>query len=413
MQNKAFYLGNVDLTGGIEVNVIRRTAYLVFAATGLAGLSLSAAAEGIVDQVVSSPLSMDGTVVGARTGINIYLNKPGTPVIDFMNPDIVGYGIPPGGHMEVELGKGFERDASIPIAQPSIMMVTGAPQQGMPGKAIGYKVTEGDKKTFVITPTGKEGLVADKIMTPAPGAVGDPVRSRGIKVVHVGLKKAFINGSGEGEVSVRIFDAGGKVVDEGKGSLNFQEETTAQVFPTNFAHGRRNHNWQIVAQGETVGHAEGTVPITAMLYEDGAIGSKAGIVGAGVLSTQQLAVMEYKTPDALLRYNGGLIIQDTSGDGVLDPNEDQVIGGVIGTAPKGASGQELKSLVRDGVATLSRPTTAFEYKPGTAVGGAIMLLEFTSGDKPGLYRPTLALLKNPKDATAGDGSSYTWTVVVQ
>ena len=61
----------------------------------------------------------------------------------------------------------------------------------------------------------------------------------------------------------------------------------------------------------------------------------------------------------------------------------------------------------------SRPTTASEYKPGSTVGGAIMLLEFTSGDKQGLYRPTLALLKNPKDVTAGDGSSYTWTVVVQ
>ena len=42
-----------------------------------------------------------------------------------------------------------------------------------------------------------------------------------------------------------------------------------------------------------------------------------------------------------------------------------------------------------------------------------MQLQFTTGNKPGNYRPTLALLRNPKDLNSGDGSRYTYTIVVE
>lgn len=377
-------------------------------------LSNGVFAEGIIGSVVSSPLAADGTVDGARTGINIYLEKPDAAGIEFMNPEIVGYGVPPKGRIEIELVNGFERDSAIELAQPSIMMVTGTPQQGMPGGAIGYKVSEGRTvTTFVISPTGENGLVAEEIMSSAGGAKGDPIRQRGIKVVHVGMRKAFINRGTHGEVAIRIYDGDGNVVSEGSGSVEFLDEPSAQIFPTNFVHGQRNHNWQTVVSGEVVGHSEGSVPITLMLYDDQPIGGKAGLTGVGVLSTQQLTAMKYEKPQSLARYTGGLIVQDTSGDGVLDPKDDRIIGGVIGQAPLGAKGQELRSLYYDGVATLSRPTTAFVRGPGTAVGGAVMLLEFVAGDKPGLYRPTLALLRDLDDLSSEDGSSYTYTMVVK
>jgi hypothetical protein len=142
-------------------------------------------------------------------------------------------------------------------------------------------------------------------------------------------------------------------------------------------------------------------------------GGKNGIVGAGVLSTQQLKAMKFQRPAGLARYNGGLIVLDTDGNGRIDPKTDRIVGGIIGAAPSGAKGQEAKSLVRDGVATLSRPTAAFSAGAGKRFGGAIMQVEFTAGDKPGLYRPTFALLKNPSDPSAGDGSSYTYTIVVK
>jgi len=387
---------------------------IFFLSLSLTVFAGTAGADGIVGSVVSSPLSADGTVSGARTGINIYLEKPEASGIEFMNPEVVGYGVPAGGRLEVELLSGFERDPDIELAQPSIMLVTGAPQQGMPGAAIGYSVSQGDNlNTFVITPTKEEGLAADVIMTPAKGAGGDPIRQRGIKVVHVGLKKAFINRGETGNVAVRIYDGNGDLTNEGNGNIDVLDEPNPQIFPTNFAHGRRNHNWQVVSPGDIVGHAGVTVPIALMLYDDQPIGGKAGLIGAGVLSTQQLAAMEFEKPEALSRYNGGLIVQDTSGDGVIDPKSDRIVGGVIGQAPGGAQGQELRSLIRDGVATLSRPTAAFERGPGTAVGGGVMLLEFVAGDTPGIYRPTLALLSNLDDITSPDGSLYTYTIVVQ
>jgi hypothetical protein len=373
-----------------------------------------ALADGIVGAVVSSPLAADGYTRGSRTALNVYLQTDDAPGIEFMNPEVVGYGIPAGGRLEVEMVSGFERDGSIPIAQPSIMLVGGAPQQGMPGAAVGYSVEEGsNENTFVIVPSSDEGLEAEKLMTPAPGAKGDPVRQRGLKVVHVGLKKAFINRGDRGVVAIRILGGDGTVVDEGSAEVEFIDEPRPEIFPTNFPHGQRNHNWQKVSPGEIVGHAGATVPIALLLFDDNEPGENKGITGAGVVSTQQLAAMEFELPVTLQRYTGGLIVQDSNGDGLADPKDDRIIGGVIGAAPAGATGQELRSLRHDGVADLSRPLTAFARGPGGALGGAVMLLEFTAGDKLGLYRPTLALLNDADDQTSGDGSRYTYTIVVE
>jgi hypothetical protein len=140
---------------------------------------------------------------------------------------------------------------------------------------------------------------------------------------------------------------------------------------------------------------------------------KQGIIGVGVLSTRQLVQMKYEKPKVLARYNGGLIIRDRDGDGVLDPKSDQIIGGVIAEAPAGATGQELRSLDIHGAFDLSRPTSAYNLKAGKRFGGAIGLLQFTAGNKPGLYRPTLALLSDPEDLASRDGSWYTYTIVVE
>ena len=123
--------------------------------------------------------------------------------------------------------------------------------------------------------------------------------------------------------------------------------------------------------------------------------------------------MKYEIPAALARYTGGLIVRDVNGDGLVDPNADQIIGGVIGSAPAGAKGQELRSLVVHGGADLSRPSNVYNPRLGKLFGGAIALLQFTAGDKPGLYRPTLALLSDPSDPSSPDGSSYTYTIVVK
>jgi hypothetical protein len=91
---------------------------------------------------------------------------------------------------------------------------------------------------------------------------------------------------------------------------------------------------------------------------------KKGISGAGVLSTQQLKAMKFEKPPQLARYNGGLIVQDSNGDWQLDPATDRIIGGVIGKAPAGAKGQELRSLVKHGAVDLSKPSSAGSERHG-------------------------------------------------
>ena len=130
-------------------------------------------------------------------------------------------------------------------------------------------------------------------------------------------------------------------------------------------------------------------------------------------SSQQLAVLKYEKPAPLGRYKGGLIFQDINGDGQLDPKLDRIVGGVIGEAPAGATGQELRSLDIQNAADLSKPSSSYHAKFGPIFGGAVGLLRFTAGDKPGLYRPTPALLGDADGLESRDGSTYTFMIVVE
>ena len=88
-------------------------------------------------------------------------------------------------------------------------------------------------------------------------------------------------------------------------------------------------------------------------------------------------------------------------------------GKTLGKAPARATGQELRSLDIHNAADLSKPSSSYHAKFGPIFGGAVGLLQFTAGDEPGLYRPTLALLKDADDLESGDGSTYTFTIVVE
>lgn len=381
-----------------------------------------AMAEGIVSKIVNSPLSASGLVRGAHAGINVYLQSDEAPGPAFMDPRVIGYGIPAGGRIEIEMGGGFQRIGAIPLTQKTIMVVTGAPQQGMPGIKVGYAVEQGAKPNiYVIAPTWEDGLAADELMSPAPGAMGDPVRQRGIKVFHIGfLQSAFINRGASGSVAVRIIDGDGKTVASGAAEIDFIDAPVPQVQPNNFPDKQRNHNWQFIAPGQTLGVTAGTLPIPIMLYDaprgvapGEMVKFKQGPLGVGVLSTRQLKAMEFEKPEAIARYTGGLVLRDTDGDGRLDPTKDRIIGGILGAAPTGAQGQEMTSLMRHGAVDLSRPASAYNPRAGKRFGGAIALLQFTGGDKPGLYRPTVALLRDPDDLNSGDGATYTFTIVVE
>jgi hypothetical protein len=415
---------------------------LIGTIVGLLLILPNARADGIVAKIVCSPISGTGIIQDAVTDINIYLQSDAVRGIDFMDPNVVGYGIAEGGRVEIEFSDGFERFEQMPITNKGAQAVSGTPQQGMFADKFGYEVREGDnKQTIAFVAVRPGGLPAETLMSPDADAPKDPVRQRGIKVLHIGLLKgAFINRGQTGTVNVRFIDSVGKVTHTGSASIDFLPSAVPQLHPTNFPDRLRNHNWQLVKPGDVVGKTPGTLPIPIMLFER--VGRweswrssgirlasrvvpsqvpleplrfrfKEGIDGVGVLSRRQLEAGKYETPTALSRYDAGLIVHDTNGDGLLDPAEDQIIGGVTINAPDGANGQELRSLDINGAVDLSRPTTAFNLKIGRAIGGAIGLLQFSAGDKPGVYRPTLALLSDPDDPASADGASYTFTIVVE
>ncbi len=392
----------------------------VYVIAGLALIAPSAWAEGIVAKIVTSPLAAATTVQGGPTSINIYLQNAEAQGDAFHDPNVIGYGLPAGGRLEIELGDGFERIASVPLTQKAIMLVPAA-QQPLPGKKIGYTIGEGrNPKTFVIAATSEKGLAAETLITPVPSAKSDPIRARGIKVIHIGfLQYSFRNTGKTGHVEVRFVDGQNQIVHQGKGSIDFIDSPVPQVHPTNLSSNHQNNNWQRIKPGDVLGQKEGTFPIGVMLFaratvSKGKLGHfKQGIWGVGVLSTQQLQAMGYTKPATLSRYTGGLIVQDTSIDGKLDPRIDSIIGGVIGAAPAGAKGQEIYSPTQHEKRLLSSPSVDYSKKFGPIFGGSIMPLHFKAGDKPGLYKPTLALLRDPGDLTSGDGSQFTYTIVVE
>jgi hypothetical protein len=388
--------------------------HTLIAGVGLFVWVAGAQAEGIVYKVVNSSRSATGTVRGAYTDIDIYLTSPAAPGDDFLDPQVPGYRVPPGGRLEVEMGQGFERVPSPSLTRKESMKVTGPSSKVRAGKKSGFVVGEGDnEKTFVILPA-EQGLPSEEL-----------------KVLHVGFNQSafhtvsapecplrFRNSGTRGTVYVRVIDANGKILHQGSSTVDFLEEAVAQLRSTRLTDEHRDSDWQRMKRRERLGHTPGTMPLTVMLYAKANVPLQAmsdfkqGLTGVGVLSSQQLRAINYVIPQPLLRYTDGLIVQDTNGDGRLDPTVDHIIGGVITHGPRGAQGQELRTLEREGKLVLSAPTDQLAPELGATFGGAILQLQFTAGDKSGKYRPTLVLLRDRADLSGGDGSQHTYTIVV-
>jgi len=387
---------------------------LIFSFLFVIFATLNSLADGIVSQVVSAPIFANGTVRDIPSGINIYLQTDNVRGLDFMNPDVVGYGIPPGGSLEVEMISGFERNPAVPLDGKSLLLTVGAPQQGLPEKVGGHVISQGDNPhTFVIRPTQENGMLPERLESPAKGVAFDQVQQRGIKIIHIGRHFAFTSRGEKGIVEVRFKDRSGNVIARGRGELAFLAKPRAQIFPTNVTHHQRNHNWQRLKPGQVVGVAKGTRPMPFLLFDENKDAGNMGIFGAGVLSAQQLQNLGYEIPKDLERYNGGLILKDRNGDGLLSPDVDIILGGIVNEVPEGATGYQVVTPLVKEKPFLSKPTIEFNKRAGEAFGGSIMQVVYIAGDKPGFYRMTFSLLEQLGDITSQDGSSVTYTVVVE
>ncbi len=375
---------------------------------------VSANADGIVSQVVSAPVAANGILRDERSGINIYLQTDQVRGLDFMDPKIPGYGLPPGGSMEVEMVSGFQRDKTIPLDDKSILLVVGTPQQGVPDEVTKHTISEGENEnTFVIKTSGPDGLRPDQLISPAPGAAEDPIRAKGIKIIHVGRVRAFVSRGERGVVAVRIKDRSGNVIARGSTDVEFFAKPSPQIFLTNIPHGQRNHNWQRLGPGQVVGAANNTLPLPLLLYDRNEGLERMGIVGAGVLSKAQLIAAKFEMPLSYGTDVAALIFRDTDEDKVLNPATDQVIGIVREEIPQGASGQQLLTPLVNEMPFLSVHTSNFNERAGHTVGGAIMQVVYIAGDTPGIYRLSFSMFSKPGDMTSPTSPPAVYTVVVE
>jgi len=305
------------------------------------------AAGNIVVATPKAPVGADGDVAGRPTDINLVLDRS-------LDPQIAGRSLLKGGTIRVTLPDAFIR-TDVPVTAPeSGALVKGWPQGGLAG----YTVTLAGTHTVVFTAT-------DDIVPTGPD-------NPGIKVLHV-RGRAFTNPApGTYQIAVSAETGPGGAVETGSGTLIVRPAIVPSINPSNALFPQpSNNNWQRVP-------VRGLAPLPLDFLLFGADGQPLNGVGVAPADRAHFP-----------RYTGGLLVQDTNGDGVLDPAIDPVVGGIIGAAPDGATGQSATSPVAaDGRAVLSGHVA----RPDGTLAPGLLRVAFRTGDRPGDYAPTFELM---------------------
>lgn len=319
-----------------------------------------------------APITFDGNVAGQATDY-VFMLVPDA------NPATAGLALRAGEVLRLSLPAAFIRNASValsPDTDTNLVLTKGWPQGAV--RLSGQYRVGFDEKANAMTVTALQAVTADGGNAP------------GIKVIHL-RGRSFINPMpGDYTVSVTHLASDGQTLAIWQGRLKVLDNApAARLAPTNFhLPPGANADFQQVAPGQVVPQ-----PLGLLLW--GAQG--AALNGVGI-APRDLA--HYP------KYTGGLLVQDTNGDHRLDPATDKVVGGIIGAAPQGATGQAATSpLGADGMPLLSGEVLRHSAYPAAANGGkpnpGLLTIQFRAGDKAGLYRPTIELM---------GGNSYQFTV---
>jgi hypothetical protein len=319
-----------------------------------------------------APSTFDGNVAGQTTDFVFML------VAD-ANPATPGFAMRSGESLRLALPAAFKRNPTVAIsADTDVNLVL---VKGWPGGAVRlagqYRVGYDDKAN-AMTVTASQNIAADGANAP------------GIKVIHL-RGRSFVNPMpGDYPVTVTHAAADGTLMSTWQGQLKVLDDApSARLAPNNFhlAPGA-NSNFQKVAPGQLT-------PYQLGLLLWGARGAALNDVG---IAPRDLT----RYP----RYTGGLLVQDTNHDRRLDPATDKVVGGIIGAAPHGATGQAATSPIgADGTPVLSGQVVRNAAYPPSAGGGkpnpGLLTIQFKAGSLPGLYRPTVELI---------GGNAYQFTI---
>jgi len=319
-----------------------------------------------------APITFDGNVAGQATDIVFML------VAD-ANPATPGLALRTGESLRLTLPATFKRNAASAISTDTdrnLVLTKGWPQGAV--RLAGQYRVEYDDKANAMTVTATQDVQADGANAP------------GIKVVHL-RGRSFTNPMpGDYAIAVTHAAADGKPLASWQGQVNVLDDApAARLAPSNFhlAPGA-SADFQKVAPGQVAPHTLGL-----LLW--GAQGAALDDVGIAPRDLTRFP-----------RYTGGLLVQDTNHDGKLDPAIDKVVGGIIGAAPQGATGQAAGSPIgANGAQVLSGQALRHAAYPPAAGDGkpnaGLLTIQFKAGSLPGLYRPTVELI---------GGNSYQFTI---
>ncbi len=294
--------------------------------------------------IAPSPVTTDGNVAAFPTDLILMLPQAG-------DAQVPGLAFGTGGSITITLPPAFTRVAERPI---NVAVPRGWPQADVccyVASAVGNVLTI----TFT-TPVKTDG----------PDAPG-------VKILAHIRGGAFRNPSaGTYPIVAQVRETSAAPPRTASGSVTILAEVpAARIAPTNFLLPRgANANGQTVAINR---------PAPALL---GFLLWRAGapLNGVGVIPAQ---------PSQYPKYNGGLLVRDANGDGILTLPGDEVVGGIIGKAPSGATGQSAQSPVRaNGTPILSGQLNG--YGTTEPVAG-LLPVRFTTGNLPGEYTPTFEL----------------------
>jgi hypothetical protein len=310
-----------------------------------------------------APISFDGHVAGQATDYVFML------VAD-ANPSTPGFSMRAGESLRLVMPSAFKRNAPVAISadtDANLVLTKGWPQ-GAVRLAGQYRVGY-DDKAHAMTVTASQDVPADGVNAP------------GIKVIHL-RGRSFVNPMpGDYAASVTHMAADGKPIAVWQGQLKVLDDApSARLAPTNFhLVPGVNGDYQKVAAGQVAPN-----PLGLLLWGE----QGAALNGVGIAPRD---LTRYP------RYTGGLLVQDTNKDRRLDPATDKVVGGIIGAAPQGATGQAATSpLGADGNPVLSGEVLRHAGYPPAAGGGkpnlGLLAIQFKAGSLPGLYRPTVELI---------------------
>jgi hypothetical protein len=319
-----------------------------------------------------APISFDGNVAGQATDYVFVL-------VPDANPATPGLALRAGESLRLAMPQAFKRNAAVALSADTdfnLVLTKGWPQ-GSVRLAGQYRIGF-DAAANTITVTALQDVAAAGANAP------------GIKVIHL-RGRTFDNPMpGDYPVTVTQAAAGGGALATWQGQLKVLDEApAARLAPTNFhLPPGTNSDYQRVAPAQVAPHALGL-----LLW--GPQGSALNGVG---IAPRDLA----RFP----KYTGGLLVQDSNRDRKLDPATDKVVGGIVGAAPQGATGQAATSpLGADGTPVLSGELARNAGFPAAGGGGkpnpGLLPIQFKAGSLPGLYRPTVELI---------GGNSFRFTV---